>query len=262
MHTKHERRRERRARRRSRDATSRDRGGETADAEDGGRGLGTRSVHAGQSPDPETGAMAPPIYQTTSYVFEDADTAAARYALEDDGYIYSRIANPTVTTLEDRLADLEGGAGAVATGSGMAALDSAVLILAEAGDNVVCSTDTYGGTTTYFSKTATRRDIEPKFVPTLEYDAYEEAIDEDTAFVHVETIGNPSLVTPDFERVAEVAHDNGASRSSWTTPSRRRRCVDRLSTGPTSWGVDDQVAPRLRHHSRRRAGRRRLVPLG
>jgi len=158
-------------------ATSRDRGGETADAEDGGRGLGTRSVHAGQSPDPETGAMAPPIYQTTSYVFEDADTAAARYALEDDGYIYSRIANPTVTTLEDRLADLEGGAGAVATGSGMAALDSAVLILAEAGDNVVCSTDTYGGTTTYFSKTATRRDIEPKFVPTLEYDAYEEAID-------------------------------------------------------------------------------------
>ncbi|WP_254521663.1 O-acetylhomoserine aminocarboxypropyltransferase/cysteine synthase family protein [Natrinema caseinilyticum] len=172
-------------------------------------GFGTRSVHAGQSPDPETGAMAPPIYQTTSYVFEDADTAAARYALEDDGYIYSRIANPTVVTLEDRLASLEGGAGAVATGSGMAALDSAVLILAEAGDNVVCSTDTYGGTTAYFSKTATRRNIEPRFVPTIEYDEYEAAIDEDTAFVHVETIGNPSLVTPDFERVAEIAHDNG-----------------------------------------------------
>ncbi|WP_455449087.1 O-acetylhomoserine aminocarboxypropyltransferase/cysteine synthase family protein [Natrinema thermotolerans] len=186
---------------------SRDGGGDTADSEE--RGLGTRSVHAGQSPDPETGAMAPPIYQTTSYVFEDADTAADRYALEDDGYIYSRMANPTVTTLEDRLADLEWGAGAVATGSGMAALDAAVLILAEAGDNVVCSTDTYGGTTAYFSKTATRRDIEPTFVPTLEYDAYEAAIDEDTAFVHVETIGNPSLVTPDFERVAEIAHDNG-----------------------------------------------------
>ncbi|RKD93976.1 O-acetylhomoserine aminocarboxypropyltransferase/cysteine synthase family protein [Halopiger aswanensis] len=173
------------------------------------RGLGTRSVHAGQHPDPETGAMAPPIYQTTSYVFDDADTAAARYALEDDGYIYSRISNPTVNTLEERLASLEGGAGAVATASGMAALDSATLVLAEAGDNVVCSTDTYGGTTAYFSKTASRRDIEARFVPTLEYDAYEDAIDEDTAFVHVETIGNPSLVTPDFERVAAIAHDNG-----------------------------------------------------
>ncbi|APX97678.1 O-acetylhomoserine aminocarboxypropyltransferase/cysteine synthase family protein [Natronorubrum daqingense] len=173
------------------------------------RGLGTRSVHAGQTPDSETGAMAPPIYQTTSYVFDDADTAADLYALEAEGYIYSRIANPTVTALEDRLASLEGGAGAVATASGMAALDSATLVLAEAGDNVVCSTDTYGGTTAYFSKTASRRDIETKFVPTLEYDAYAEAIDEDTAFVHVETIGNPSLVTPDFERVADIAHDHG-----------------------------------------------------
>ncbi|WP_049924389.1 O-acetylhomoserine aminocarboxypropyltransferase/cysteine synthase family protein [Halopiger djelfimassiliensis] len=173
------------------------------------RGLETRSVHAGQTPDSETGAMAPPIYQTTSYVFDDADTAAERYALEDDGYIYSRISNPTTGVLEDRLASLEGGTGAVVTASGMAALDSAVLILAEAGDNVVCSTDAYGGTTAYFAKTASRRDIETRFVPTLEYDAYAEAIDEDTAFVHVETIGNPSLVTPDFERVAEIAHENG-----------------------------------------------------
>ncbi|ELY90546.1 O-acetylhomoserine/O-acetylserine sulfhydrylase [Natrialba hulunbeirensis JCM 10989] len=179
------------------------------DAEFGTAEFGTRSVHAGQRADPATGARAPPIYQTTSYTFPDAETAAERYALADDGYIYSRISNPTVEMLEDRLASLENGAGAVATGSGMAALDSATLILAEAGDNVVCSTDTYGGTTAYFAKTATRRDIEPRFVPTLEYDAYEEAIDEDTAFVHVETIGNPSLVTPDFERVAEIAHDNG-----------------------------------------------------
>ena len=179
------------------------------DADPPERGIGTRSVHAGQSPDPETGAMAPPIYQTTSYVFDDAETAADRYALEDDGYIYSRIANPTVTTLEDRLTALEGGAGAVATGSGMAALDSAVLILAKAGDNVVCSTDTYGGTTAYLSKTARRRNIETTFVPTLEYDAYAEAIDKNTAFVHVETIGNPSLVTPDFERIADIAHDHG-----------------------------------------------------
>ena len=183
--------------------------GTTGDGDRPECGLGTRSVHAGQSPDPTTGAMAPPIYQTTSYTFDDADAAAELYALEDDGYIYSRIANPTVTVLEDRLAALEGGAGAVATGSGMAALDSAVLILAEAGDNVVCSTDTYGGTATYFSKTATRRDVEPRFVPTLEYGAYEAAIDDDTAFVHVETIGNPSLVTPEFERLAAIAHDAG-----------------------------------------------------
>ncbi|WP_207586381.1 aminotransferase class I/II-fold pyridoxal phosphate-dependent enzyme [Halomontanus rarus] len=176
---------------------------------DSSPGFGTRSVHAGQSPDPATGAMAPPIYQTTSYSFPDADTAADLYALEGEGHIYSRISNPTVETLEDRLAALEGAAGAVATASGMAALDSAVLILAKAGDNVVCSTDTYGGTTAYFAKTASRRNVETRFVPTLEYDRYEEAIDEDTAFVHVETVGNPSLVTPDFERVAEIAHDHG-----------------------------------------------------
>ena len=169
-------------------------------------GLGTQSVHAGQSPDPATGAMAPPLYQTTSYVFESADDAAARYALEDDGHIYSRISNPTVEVLEDRLATLHGAAGAVATASGMAALDAAVLVLASGGDNVVCSTDTYGGTTAYFSSTASRREIETRFVPTLEYDAYAEAIDAETAFVHVETVGNPSLVTPDFERVAELAH--------------------------------------------------------
>ncbi|GAB3017648.1 O-acetylhomoserine aminocarboxypropyltransferase/cysteine synthase family protein [Natronobiforma cellulositropha] len=177
--------------------------------EDGAYGFGTRSLHAGQTPDAETGAMVPPIYQTTSYRFEDADDAAARYALESEGFIYSRISNPTVEVLEQRLASLEGGTGAVATASGMAALDALVLVLAKAGENVVCSTDTYGGTTAYFAKTASRREIETRFVPTLEYDAYEEAIDEDTAFVHVETIGNPSLVTPDFERVADIAHEAG-----------------------------------------------------
>jgi len=170
--------------------------------------LGTRAVHAGQEePDPATGARAPPIHQTSSYVFPDAEEAAGRYALERGGHLYSRISNPTVEILEERLASLENGAGAVATDSGMAALDSITLVLARAGDNVVCSTDTYGGTTTYLSKTAERRGIEARFVPTLEYDAYEEQIDDDTAYVHLETIGNPSLVTPDFERVAEIAHE-------------------------------------------------------
>ena len=166
----------------------------------------TRSLHAGQSPDSATRSRAPPLYQTTSYVFDDADHAAELYALDREEDIYSRMSNPTVSMLEDRLSSLEGGTGAVATGSGMAALDAATLVLASVGDNVVCSTDTYGGTSAYLSHTAKRRGIEARFVPTLDIDAYEEAIDEDTAYVHVETIGNPSLVTPDFEAVAEVAH--------------------------------------------------------
>ncbi|WP_435180761.1 O-acetylhomoserine aminocarboxypropyltransferase/cysteine synthase family protein [Halorussus sp. AFM4] len=170
----------------------------------------TRSLHAGHGADPATGARAPPIYQTTSYEFDDADRAAELYALDAEGDIYSRISNPTVRALEERLASLEGGAGAVATGSGMAAFDSLVLVLAEQGDNVVCSTDTYGGTTAHLSHTASKRGVEPRFVDTLDYEAYEEAVDDDTAFVHVETVGNPSLVTPDFERVAAIAHEAGA----------------------------------------------------
>src|SRR6056297_690388 len=106
-----------------------------------GHRIGTRAVHAGQEePDPATGARAPPIHQTSSFVFPDADDAAGRYALERGGHLYSRISNPTVEILEERLASLENGAGAVATDSGMAALDSITLVLAKAGDNVVCST--------------------------------------------------------------------------------------------------------------------------
>ncbi|WP_135821921.1 O-acetylhomoserine aminocarboxypropyltransferase/cysteine synthase family protein [Halostella litorea] len=179
----------------------------TNDDESGEPGLSTRSVHAGASADEATGARATPLYQTTSYEFPDADRAAELYALNAEDHIYSRISNPTVEVLEERLASLEGGTGAVATASGMAALDAATLVLAEQGDNVVCSTDTYGGTTAYLSHTASRRGIEARFVDTLDYDAYAEAVDEDTAYVHVETVGNPSLVTPDFERVAAVAHD-------------------------------------------------------
>jgi len=174
----------------------------------GGYGFGTRCVHAGHEPDPTTGARAPAIHQTTSYVFEDADRAADLYALEEDGYIYSRIANPTVATLERRLADLENATGALATASGMAALDAATLVLAEAGDNVVSSSSIYGGTHAYLSHTAARRGIEARFVDTLDYAAYDDAIDEDTAYVHVETVGNPSLVTPDFDELAAVADEN------------------------------------------------------
>ena len=173
-------------------------------------GLATRSVHAGHRPDPATGAVAPPLYQTTSYAFEDADRAADLYALDAEGDIYSRISNPTVSMLEERLASLEGGAGAVATGSGMAALDALTFVLAAPGDNVVSASSIYGGTTAYLTHAAGRRGIDARFVDTLDVDAYREAVDDDTAFVHVETVGNPSLVVPDLAAVADVAHEAGA----------------------------------------------------
>ena len=174
-----------------------------------GWGFGTRCVHAGERADPATGAAATPLYQTSSYEFPDADVAADRYALADDGDVYTRISNPTTATLEHRLASLENGTGALCTASGMAAFDAATLVLAEAGDNVVSAASIYGGTHAYLSHTARRRGIEARFVDTLDVDAYAEAIDERTAYVHVETIGNPSLVTADLERVAEVAHEHG-----------------------------------------------------
>ena len=172
------------------------------------RGFSTRSLHAGGGPDAATGARATPIHQTTSYVFDDADTAAELYALRADGHVYSRLSNPTVNVLEERLADLEGGSDAVATGSGMAAFDAITTVLASAGDNVVASSEMYGGTAAYLTSVADRRGIETRLVETLEYEAYADAIDGDTAFVHVETIANPSLVTPDFERLAAIAHEH------------------------------------------------------
>jgi O-acetylhomoserine (thiol)-lyase len=173
-------------------------------------GFDTRCVHAGQEePDPETGARAPPIYQTTSYVFDDADRAADMYALEAEGNVYSRFDNPTVSMLEGRLARLEGGTAAVATGSGMAALDAATSVLASAGDNIVSAASIYGGTHSYFTNMATRRGIETRFVDTLDPDAYADAIDERTAYVHCETIGNPSLVVPDLAAIADVSHEAG-----------------------------------------------------
>jgi O-acetylhomoserine (thiol)-lyase len=174
------------------------------------RGFDTRALHAGQEPDPVTGARAPPIHQTTSYVFEDADAAASLYALEERGDVYSRISNPTTRTLERRLASLAGGVDAVATASGMAAFDAAVTVLASAGDNVVAAGDTYGGTSTYLNTLAPRRGLEPRVVDSLDVEAYADAVDEDTAFVHCETVANPSLVTPDLERLAAVAHDAAA----------------------------------------------------
>ena len=177
--------------------------------DDSDRSLATDSLHAGQEPDPATGARAPPLYQTTSYVFDDADDAAAQFALEEPGYIYSRLMNPTLETLQGRLAALEGGVGAVVTASGMAAFDLTTFLLAEAGDNIVSSSSLYGGTYTYLTHSVERRGITTRFVDSLDYEGYAEAIDEDTAYVHLETIGNPALDTPDISRIADIAHDNG-----------------------------------------------------
>jgi O-acetylhomoserine (thiol)-lyase len=174
---------------------------------DGSRGRATDSVHAGQAVD-ETGSRAPPIHQTTSYVFPDADEAAARYALDSEDDVYSRISNPTVSVLEDRLAALHGGTGAVATNTGMAALDAITTTLAEAGRTVVAGAEMYGGTATYFDTIARKRGVDVRTVDALDPDAVADAIDDSTAFVHVETIANPSLVTPDFDALAEVAHDH------------------------------------------------------
>jgi len=211
----------------------------------------TDSVHAGQQTDPATGSRAPPLYQTTSYVFDDDEHAAELFALEDDpaayatAYdgknIYSRIQNPTTMTLENRLATLENGIGAITTSSGMAALDLAVFLLADAGDNIVSSSSLYGGTYTYFSHTVERRGVTTRFVDTLDYDAYAEAIDDDTAFVHVETIGNPALVTPDFDRLADIAHEHDVPLfvdNTFATPSLCRpfeHGADLIWESTTKW---------------------------
>ena len=202
----------------------------------------TSALHVGQEePDPATGARAPPIYQTTSYVFEDAEDAAAQFALEKPGHIYSRLMNPTNAMLEERLAALEGGVGAVATASGMAALNLATFLLADAGDNVVTASSLYGGTYTYYTHTAPRQGVETRFVDTLDYDAYAENIDDDTAYVHLETIGNPALVTPDIERVADIAHDHGVPLfvdNTFATPYLCRpleRGADLVWESTTKW---------------------------
>jgi len=174
---------------------------------DASHGPHTRSVHAGHDPD-ATGARAPPIHQTTAYVFPDADEAAARYALDSEADVYSRISNPTVSVLEDRLAGLEGGVDAVATNAGMGAIDAITTTLAESGRNVVAGAEMYGGTASYFSHIASKRGVETRTVDALDPAAVADAVDDQTAFVHAETIANPSLVTPDFAELADVAHDH------------------------------------------------------
>ncbi len=158
----------------------------------------TLSLHAGQRPDPATGARATPIYETTSFVFELVDHAAALFDLETPGHIYSRISNPTVAVLEERVAALEGGVGAVATASGMAALHLAIATLAGAGDHIVASASLYGGTVNLLARTLPRFGVTTTFVPPRDLDAFKAAITPQTRLVFGETIGNPGLEVLDI----------------------------------------------------------------
>ncbi len=171
-------------------------------------GFSTRAVHAGQRPDPETGARALPIYATTSFVFESAQNAADLFALQTYGNIYTRIGNPTTAAFEERMASLEGGLGSVATASGQAAQLIAVLTLCQQGDEIVASRSLYGGTFTQFDVTLRRMGIDVTFVDATDPAKVEGAITDRTKLVYGETIGNPRADVLDIEAVADVAHRN------------------------------------------------------
>ena len=169
-------------------------------------GFRTRSVHAGGRPDPTTGARQVPIYQTTSFVFEDTADAADLFALQKYGNIYSRIANPTVASFEERLASLEGAIGAVAASSGMAAELMTVACLAQAGEHVVSSSALYGGTHTLFDVTLRRLGIETTFVDPADPKAFAAAIRPETKLLYTEIVANPSGTVADIAALADVAH--------------------------------------------------------
>lgn len=171
--------------------------------------IGTKALHAGQIPDPATGSRAVPIYQTSSYAFNSSEHAARLFALEEPGNIYTRIMNPTTDVLEKRLADLDGGVGALAVASGTSAIFMTVLNLARAGENIVSGTYLYGGTFNLFKHTLARMGITVKFVDTSDPTNIAAAIDENTKAVFTETIGNPKNNVDDLEAIADVAHQHG-----------------------------------------------------
>ena len=183
--------------------------------------LDTLSLHAGQQPDSEFGARAQPIYFTTSYVFPDTDHAASLFNMERAGHVYSRISNPTSAALEERIAALEGGVGAIATASGQAALHLAIVTLMNAGSHIVASGSLYGGSHNLLAYTLPRFGIETTFVNPRDVDAFRAAIRPETRLLFGETLGNPGLDVLDIPRVAEVAHEADLPLlvdSTFTTP--------------------------------------------
>jgi O-acetylhomoserine (thiol)-lyase len=195
-------------------------------------GFHTRAVHAGARPEPVTGARAIPIFQTTSYVFEDADAAAAYFNLQEYGNTYSRIMNPTVAAFEERIANLEGGVGGVAFASGLAAQTAALFTLLEPGDHVVASSALYGGTVTQLKHLLRKLSVDLTFVDADRVDTWRAALTDKTKLLFGETIGNPAGNVLDIEALAKVAHDHRAPLmidNTFATPYLCR---------PLEWGAD------------------------
>jgi O-acetylhomoserine (thiol)-lyase len=195
-------------------------------------GFTTRQVHAGQEPDPATGASVVPIYQTSSYVFENTDHAARLFSLAEEGNIYTRIMNPTSDVFERRIAALEGGSGALAASSGHAAQSMVVLTLCEAGDHIVAASTLYGGTVSQFDNTFPRLGIETTFVDPGDPQNFRRAIQPNTKLIWGETLGNPRINVFPFEEVAEIAREHGiplAIDNTFATPYLCR---------PLEWGAN------------------------
>jgi O-acetylhomoserine (thiol)-lyase len=195
-------------------------------------GLRTRALHAGTPPDPTTGARAMPIYQSTSFVFDSTEHAAELFALRSYGNIYSRIGNPTVAAFEERMASLEGGLGAVATASGLAAQLSTILCLAQAGDHIVASASLYGGTVTQFTVTLKRMGIGCTLAAGDDLAAVRAAIAQNTKALFTETIGNPLGNVADLEAWAALAHEHGLPLVVDNTFASPVLCR------PFEWGAD------------------------
>lgn len=171
--------------------------------------LDTQMLHAGQEPDPATGACAVPIYQTASYVFKNTQHAADLFALKEPGNIYTRLMNPTTDVFEKRMAAIEGGTGALAVSSGMSAITLALLAITQMGDEIVASSNLYGGTYQLFHYTFPKLGRTVHFVDTQNMEAFRKAITPRTRAIYAETIGNPKLDVPDFEALAKIAHQAG-----------------------------------------------------
>jgi O-acetylhomoserine (thiol)-lyase len=172
-------------------------------------GIGTLALHAGQEPDPTTGARAVPIYATSSYVFKDTDHAANLFALKEFGNIYSRLMNPTNDVLEKRLAALDGGAAALSFASGQAAITAAILTIAHSGQNFISATSLYGGTWTLFTQTFAKLGIEVRFFNPDHPEEIAKLVDENTRLVYLESIGNPKNDVVDFKAISDAAHAHG-----------------------------------------------------
>jgi O-acetylhomoserine (thiol)-lyase len=192
----------------------------------------TLCLHAGQTPDPATNSRAVPIYQTTSYVFNDTDHAAKLFGLQAFGNIYTRLMNPTNDVLEKRLAALEGGSGALAVASGQAAESLAIMNICRAGQNIVSATSLYGGTYNLFHYTFPKLGIETRFVQQADPENFRKAIDDNTRCIYLETIGNPRVDVPDFEAIAKIAHDHGIPLIVDNTLASPFLC------NPFHWGAD------------------------